>query len=64
MKKSVVKCGIIAVTTAVLLCSCIKIHEDVSEERIGRPEYDIDMSNPAWKPDDNGTDAGGFEVGK
>ena len=23
-----------------------------------------DMSNPAWKPDDNGTDAGGIEVGK
>lgn len=64
MKKSVVRCGIIAATTAALLCSCIKIHEDVLEERIGRPEYDIDMSNPAWEPNDNGADEGGLEIGK
>ena len=41
-------------------CTTVQLYQD----RIGRPEYDIDMSNPAWKPDDNGTDAGGIEVGK
>lgn len=49
MKRSMVKFGIIAVISAAILCSCIKLKEDVSEEHISRPQYDVDISNPTWE---------------
>ena len=53
--RRLILCGILAT----MLCSCTKLYEDMEEERMPRPGYDVEIPiDPPWdgdKDDDNQT---------
>lgn len=60
--KKVLKWGTCALALAGILSGCVKLNEDVTEERIKRPQYDIDVSiDPSWDAEQG---SGDLTIGK
>lgn len=55
--KKVLKWGTCALVLAGMLSGCVKLNEDVAEERIKRPQYDIDVTiDPSWDAEQDSDD--------
>lgn len=54
--KRKIRYGILAAAVSSLLAGCVKLREDVTEERIQKPHFDVEIPPPpAWEQDE-GTD--------